>query len=185
MSWTPLFFFCFSNTHNACVFCDPSLLLRWKNREIQKCWMLLSCSDKVINTAISPSSPKDRYKTYFENCTHIFSKDSWLIVVTVQSFRLTYVAVIQRTLSKGVSKLKDLNLWQIGPSTSTPSDTPPLQAAGVVQCRWNACCCRLGHKMVPGHATESCTSPGHQYPRRELRPETSGGSRMKQSDATL
>lgn len=56
--------FYFGNTYNAFAlwsFTTP----QWRNREIprrERCEMLLSCSDKVSNIAISPSSLKNCYK---------------------------------------------------------------------------------------------------------------------------
>lgn len=99
--------------------------------------MLLSCSDKVSNIAISPSSPKDRYKTYFENCVHIFSEDSWLIALTVQSFRLNYTAVIQRALSKKVGNSQTQICDRSGP-TPLPSLSPPAPTPTSAGSWWGA-----------------------------------------------
>ena len=115
--------------------------------------MLLSCSDKVSNITISPSSPKNCYKP-ISKIAPIYSAK------TVSSSRrqCKLLGWIMSVSFRGVYQRGSIThrpKSEIGPATSTslsPS-LSPLYYRQLVCCHGTACCYCSGHKMVPSHTT--------------------------------
>lgn len=112
--------------------------------------MLLSCSDKVSNITISPSSPKNCYKP-ISKIAPIYSaktvSSSWW---QCKLLGLNYATVIQRGLSKRVNN-SQAQIWDRPSPGSSPS-LSLLQAAGVLT--WNSLLLLL--RTQDGAQSHSC-----------------------------
>lgn len=130
--------------------------------------MLLSCSDKVSNITISPSSPKNCYKP-ISKIAPIYSAK------TVSSSRrqCKLLGWIMSVSFRGVYQRGSIThrpKSEIGPATSASFSfslslaLSPLYYRQLVCCHGTACCYCSGHKMVPSHTTTwqhrgSCATP--------------------------
>lgn len=107
--------------------------------------MLLSCSDKVSNITISPSSPKNCYKP--------ISK-----IAPIYSVKTVSSSWWQCKLLGWIMPLSFRGVYQGGSITHRPkSEAQPSSSPSspcyrqLVCCHGTTCCYCSGHKMVPSH----------------------------------
>lgn len=128
------------------MLCDPSLLYSG-GIERHRGEMLLSCSDKVSNITISPSSLKNCYKP--------ISK-----IAAIYSVKTVSSSQWQCKLLGWIMPVSFRGVYQRGSITQRPKSeigqhgvSLPPDCRQLVCCHGTACCYCSGHKMVPSHTT--------------------------------
>lgn len=155
--------------------------------------MLLSCSDKVSNITISPSSPKNCYKP-ISKIAPIYSAKTvssswWQCKLLGWIMSVSFRGVYQR----GSITHRPKSEREAGPGSppSLPPSLPHYQQ--LVCCHGTACRYCSGHKMVPSHATTwqhwkpyNCSASRRRHTMWNARKKTaSNGRRSTQMKVTL